>query len=200
MISRSFFGSMLALCVFLAASPAVAQRTVPGSGTASPVVVRPEVRLRVERALLAIDALPPAAFWQGLGPEGLAALAGILDDASRPVGLRRRAVLALRHDESAASLAILRSLARAEAEDEIVSRSALRVLTEREGLAAIDTLAASLGDRRAHVREGAVLAIRSLRAGQQLDRARASALLTPAHAREQETFVRVAIEAVLAMP
>jgi hypothetical protein len=154
---------------------------------------------RVERALLAIDSAPSAAFWQGLGPEGLAALASVLDDASRPVGLRRRAALALRHDRSATSIAILESLALDAREDELVSRNALTALTERRGREALVVIERALGDRRAHVREGAVLAIGMLHERSLIDGARVSASLVPMRAREPELFVRETIDRVLAI-
>ncbi|MBN8613259.1 MAG: hypothetical protein J0L92_21885 [Deltaproteobacteria bacterium] len=169
-----------------------------GAGSAR-LTVRPELRARVERALLAIDSAPSAAFWQGLGAEGLAALVSVLDDASRPVGLRRRAALALRHDRSATSITILESLALRAGEDELVSRNALTALTERRGREALVVIERALGDRRAHVREGAVLAIGTLRERGLIDGARAAASLVRVRAREPELFVRETIDRVLAI-
>lgn len=180
----------------LVPSTALAQRTTPSVGGTT-LVARPEVRARVEQALLAIDALPPAAFWHRLGPEGLAVLASILDDATRPVGLRRRAALALRHDRSRTSVALLEALAARAGEDEIVSRNALRALAEREGARAVPTIDRALSDPRALVREGAVELVASLRSRGVLTDGSASSMLRAARAREQETFVLAAIDRAL---
>ena len=184
----------------LAAQDTPAEQDTPSLGAGGArLTVRPEMRARVERALLAIDSAPSAAFWRGLGPEGLAALASVLDDASRPVGLRRRAALALRHDRSATSITMLESLALSPREDELVSRNALTALTERRGRDALVVIERAIGDRRAHVREGAVLAIGTLRERGLIDGARASASLVPMRTREPELFVRETIDRVLAI-
>jgi hypothetical protein len=200
MIARALVLTSVLVASLVSAPLAAQDTTAPRDSAGSArLAVRPEMHARVERALLAIDSAPSAAFWQGLGPEGLAALASVLDDASRPVGLRRRAALALRHDRSATSIAILESLALDAREDELVSRNALTALTERRGREALVVIERALGDRRAHVREGAVLAIGMLHERSLIDGARVSASLVPMRAREPELFVRETIDRVLAI-
>lgn len=192
MRSRPIVTTSLALAFTLAiASHASAQRTSP----ASPVLtVRPAVQTRVEQALLAIDTSAPPAFWETLGSEGLAALAVILDDGSRPVGLRRRAVVALGHYDVAPAHALLDALARSQTEDEIVSRYALGVLASLRGAAALPALERGLADVRASVREGAAGTLGRLVTEGTLDPSIALRVLAPARAREVETFVRVALD------
>ena len=174
-------------------------QTAPSVGVAPRPIVSEDVMSRVEQALRAIDSTVPAAFWERLGAEGLAALAVILDDARRPVGLRRRAVSAVGHYRSPTARAVLTALARSRGEDEIVSRYAVVALAGAFGLAALDDVLASLVDERALVREGAVISLGRLRASAPASQAeRIGAALTSARSRETERFVVVAIEAALA--
>ena len=190
MISRPMFA--LALTLVLALAPhASAQRTSPA---APALTVRPAVQTRVEQALLAIDTSAPPAFWASLGSEGLAALAVILDDGTRPVGLRRRAVVALGHYDVAPSHALLDALARSQTEDEIVSRRALDVLATLRGASALTAIERGLADPRAVVREGAAQTLGRLVTEGAIEPASALRVLAPARAREAETFVRVALD------
>lgn len=195
MRTRPLVSAWLALALAMAPDSIVsAQRTSPQAPAAS---VPRAVQNRVERALLAIDSRAPASFWSSLGAEGLAALAAILDDGSRPVGLRRRAALALRHYDVPASHAVLASLARSPSEDEIVSRNALSVLTTLRGRSALALLEPALEDRRALVREGAAQALARLVAQGVLEPRVVARLLEPARDRENEPFVRLAFERAL---
>jgi len=199
MRSRPILSTSLALSLALSLAPhASAQRTSP---TAPALSVRPAVQTRVEQALLAIDTSAPQTFWEALGTEGLAALAVILDDGSRPVGLRRRAVVALGHYDVAPAHALLDALARSQTEDEIVSRYALGVLATLRGAAALTAIERGLGDPRATVREGAAGTLGRLVTEGTIDPSTALRVLGPARARETETFVRVALDhAVEARP
>ncbi len=159
--------------------------------------VRPAVFSRVELALRSIDSAVPASFWERLGTEGFAALAIIVDDASRPLGLRRRAVVAMRHYRSPEARGVLLALARARGLDELVSRYALGSLAAAFGIDALDALLAGLRDERAMVREGAVLALAALPRRGPSD-ARIRSALESARALESERFVLEAIDDTLA--
>jgi hypothetical protein len=180
---------MAALALFFFASPALAQ-VDPGDAAAVVVTVRPETMHRVERALFILEGEAPAAFYAALGAEGRQALLTLVADATRPVGLRRRAVLALRHYPDAGVRTALEARAADVAEDAIVSRYALRALAQAFGVSAFEVIARRLSDPRAFVREGAVIALGSL------DRARAIAAVAPMLESEPEGFVRETIRSL----
>lgn len=189
----------LALSTLAVLPPSASAQTAPSGGAAPRSIVSADVMSRVEQALRAIDSTVPAAFWERLGAQGLAALALILDDGARPVGLRRRAVSAVGHYRSPTARDLLTALARSRGEDEIVSRYAVVALGRAFGLTALDEVLASLVDERALVREGAVLSLGRLRASAPApEDERIRAALTLARSTETERFVLVAIEATLA--
>jgi hypothetical protein len=177
-----------------AASHVAAQRTSPAAPT---LAVRPAVQTRVEQALLAIDTSAPQTFWDSLGAEGLAALALILDDGARPVGLRRRAVVALRHYDVAPSHALLDALARSQSADEIVSLRALDVLATLRGARALPSIERALVDPRALVREGAAQTLGRLVTTGTIEPSVAAPLLGAVRTTEVETFVCVALDRAL---
>ncbi|MBX7193244.1 MAG: HEAT repeat domain-containing protein [Sandaracinaceae bacterium] len=192
----TLFAMGLSLALSLPLGAAHAQRVAPGTtDPARPVLaVRPEVLTRVEHALMAIDSSASPRAWAALGAEGLAALVVILDDGARPVGLRRRAVIALAHYPGEAAAALLTSLASNAAEDDVVSRHALRVLAQLRGRDALPAVERALSDPRATVREGAVQTLASLRDRHAIEADRARTLLTSLRAHEPERFVQVAID------
>lgn len=190
-------GSVLAASV-LVTSPVHAQTSPQApTGHAGNTVsaVRPELLARVERALVRYEGQPSASYWSTLGPEGLAALREIIDGAPRPQGLRRRAVVALRHYDQARPL--LESLVERAEEDEIVVRYALTALVSLRGVAAMPSIERALGDRRALVRLGAVRALETLRDAGTLTTERARAVLAPLRASEPDAAVRASVEQLL---
>jgi len=201
-VSRHELSRLLALVLVtagasLAASGAAAQTAPRAEPPTLQRAVRPAVLSRVEQALRSIDSALPASFWEGLGTEGLAALAIVVDDGSRPLGLRRRAVVAMRHYRTVEARDLLTWLAAAQGTDELVSRYALGSLAAAFGLDALDPLLASLRDERAMVREGAVLALAGLpRSAPSETRVRSA--LESARTLESELFVREAIDDALA--
>ncbi len=156
-----------------------------------------EDRARIERALLAIDSRPPAAFWASLGERGRLGLFDILDDTASPRALRRRAVLALAHFPGAASEARLVRLASLASEDPIVSRFALRALLELDAPSALASVERALEDARVEVREGAVLTLARLRERGRVEPSRARASLEALRRRERDVGVREAIDRAL---
>ncbi len=153
--------------------------------------MRPEVMRRVMLALLVIEGEAPASFYAALGIEGRDALLTIVRDPDRPVGLRRRAVLALYHYATPLVRTELEARASSGTEDAIVSRYALRSLGSAFGAAAFDVIAARLEDARPLVREGAAIALSAI------DAARARPILTALLRTEGERFIRETIAALL---
>ena len=144
------------------------------------------------RQLVRIEGEVPAAWVRGLGAADRAILLGLVEDPARPLVVRRRAVLALRHLAEPAVRAVLERRGADPSEDPIVSRYALRALALGFGSAAFEAILAGLHDARAHVREGAAEALVLI------DRARARAALERARETERETFVRQTLERLLA--
>jgi hypothetical protein len=180
------------------AAPATAQ-VDPASGSpdvtrpdvARPDVARPDVARIIEQALMRMEGEPPAELFARLGDAGREHLIAISSDPARPVGWRRRAVIALQYYRDALARAELMRLATDGGEDAIVSRYALRSLARAFGSEAWSTLVHALDDGRANVREGAVLALA------ELDRDRAAALLGPRITAEPAAFVRSTMRAVI---
>lgn len=166
--------------LFALAAPAAAQQ------------VRPEIEQRVLRALFVIEGEAPDSFFVTLGNEGRDALLAMVRDRSRGPGVRRRAVLALRHYPEASVRAELEQRAVDVAEDAIVSRYALRALASAFAASTFEILRARLDDPRALVREGAAVELGGL------DLERARPLLAARAAQESEAFVRDRIERLLA--
>jgi hypothetical protein len=182
-LGAGFLGAGLLLAVMVVGSPRARAQSSPA-----------ETRARVARALLAFEQSPPS-FWEGLGPEGLAALVALVEDPRAPLAVRRRAVTVARHYRSPAARLFLRTVAAAPHEDELVSRYALLSLAEAFGGAVLGELAAAFRDSRAMVREGAAIALDGLRGARP---AEVLAVLTAARASETERFVQVALDGAIA--
>lgn len=142
------------------------------------------------RRLLAIEGEPSPEWVRGLGPAGRDALLA-MTETDRPLVLRRRAVMAIRHFAEPVVLERLVVLARDPHEDAILSRQALHALSLAFGAAIWPVLAAALDDVRPIVRAGAATELAAV------DGAAAIALLRARRDREDVPLVRDALDALL---
>lgn len=142
------------------------------------------------RRLLAIEGEPSSDWVRGLGPTGRDALLAMTAH-DRPLVLRRRAVMAIRHFAEPVVLERLVVLARDPHEDAILSRQALHALSLAFGAAIWPVLASALDDVRPIVRAGAASELAAV------DGAAAVALLRARRDREHSPVVRDALDALL---
>jgi hypothetical protein len=178
----------LVLLVCLACPSLAAAQLAPAPG----VVIDEERAAAIAHQLVRIEGEVPASWVRGLDAESRAILFVLVEDRARPLVVRRRGVLALRHLAEPAVRALLERRAGDETEDPIVSRYALRALALAFGAAAFEVIAARLDDPRAHVREGAAEALALA------DGVRAQAALRSARRTEREAFVQQTLDRLLA--
>lgn len=187
--ARVLVASLPVLAVGASPSPATAQAR---PSAARPSAVSPD---ELARALVRIEGVPGDAYFASLGPSGLTALGALLDDAQRPLAIRRRAATVVRSYRTPEAVALLTRVAERANEDPGVVRYALASLVVIAGDDALPVLRRALTDARPMVREGAVVALGQLR---ERGSSAAEALLRQHAGGERATVVLAAIERALA--